>query len=257
MQFRLYQRIPPRFVIGAWCALALTVCPAEAQKAGQITKSVGPSSVEQPPASSDLKPTQVDAAPGTVIHWHDILLTQEGARIRAQLNDGSILSLGQKTRLVVNKHDEKAQQSSLELQYGMVRASVVHLARPDSVFEVRTQNCVVSLTGTEILVDANSPNETVVWVKTGKTILDCSNPGREMRLEVPAGYYATSSGTLQPLTPEMLSRMNGDISFLDKLSDTTEVLQSEFQEVHMGANDQARHPLTKLVVPISRGRYVS
>src|SRR6266436_4704150 len=92
--------------------LFLIAVPASAQKAGKIMKFVAPAFIEQPGARPGLKLVSTPTIAGADIHWMDVLRTDEGGRIRAQLNDGSILSIGSKSKLTVNKHDEKAQQSS-------------------------------------------------------------------------------------------------------------------------------------------------
>ena len=97
-------------LLGVLAALFLA-SPLSAQKAGQITKATATAAfVDQPPGRPNLKVNEIVAAPGTKINWRDALVTKSGGRIRAQLNDGSILSIGQDTKLVVEKHDEKTQQ---------------------------------------------------------------------------------------------------------------------------------------------------
>ena len=149
-------------------ALLVVSGSAFAQKAGIITKFVYPAMVVQAPARPGLQEVSTDVTLGnTPIKWHDILRTGEGGRMRAQLTDGSILSIGSKSQLVVNKHDEKTQQTDLDLTYGKIRSQVVHLARPDSNFDVRTATAVCGVLGTDDIVDADNPTATVVIVISG------------------------------------------------------------------------------------------
>src|SRR6202035_5487067 len=106
------------------CSLLMTLSTvAFAQKAGMVTRFVAPASVEEAAPRPGLQPVSTAIkANNTVIKWKDSLVTGEGGRIRAQLNDGSILSVGSKSKLVVQKHDEKTQQSVLDLSYGQVRS---------------------------------------------------------------------------------------------------------------------------------------
>jgi hypothetical protein len=255
MQFGSRLRIPPRFVIWSWCALTLPVWLG-AQSAGRITKVAGPAFLVRPSSQVGEEPQPIAAKVEDVIHLKDALLTQDGGRIRVRLNDGSILSLGTRTKLVIDKEDERVSQSSFELQYGKIRANVVHLSRPDAAFEIRSNGCVFTLRGGDVGVDATSPTDTVVLARDGKTVMDCSSPDHEKRLEIPAGFYALSSeGTLHPLTGSMLDQLNDKFSLLNKLSDTVAVLKSRFYT--MGVSGQPRHPLTAQVVPITRGRYVT
>jgi hypothetical protein len=239
----------------SWCALALPALLG-AQTAGTIVKVSGTAAVVQPPSKAGQNQTQAVAKVGDKFHWRDALQTAAGGRLRVQLLDGSILSIGQRTKLVVNKHDERTQQSSFELIQGKLRANVVHLTRTDSSFEIRTSPCVMGvLGGGDILVDADNPTNTVVWASSGKVVMNCWNWEPARRLEVPGGYCALSSeGILHPLTADMLDQMD-KFSLLNKLSDTIAVLKSKFS--NMGLSGQPRHPLTALAVPITRGRYVT
>jgi ferric-dicitrate binding protein FerR (iron transport regulator) len=178
-----------------------------AQTAGRITKFAGPAFLVRPPSQTGEKPVIVAARAGDLIHWRDELQTQDNGRMRVQLDDGSILSLGQRTKLVLTKHDPRTQQSNLELLDGKIRATVVHLARPDAAFAIRTSNCVITWSGGDVAVDATDPVGTAVWTVSGKTMLDCST--QRIRLEIPAGYHALSSeGTIHPFTPDMLDQVD-------------------------------------------------
>src|SRR5258706_14741207 len=91
--------------------------PASAQKAGVITRFLAPASIT--PAGPVRPGVQVVSVPipanGTAFKVKDTLETVVNGRIRAQLNDASILSLGQNSKLLVMEHEEKAQQSELNL----------------------------------------------------------------------------------------------------------------------------------------------
>jgi hypothetical protein len=233
-----------------------------AQTAGKITKVSGPVYVMKTPSKPFEKAERIDAKAGVTVYWSDTLRTEAGARVRMQLNDGSILSLGQQTGLKVNKHDERTQQSDFELIAGRVRANVVHQGQPNSSFVIRTNSTVLSvLDGGDFVVDADSPVATVVVVlaSLGEVSMQsyAGGPGPIRRLKIPGGFYASSSeGILHPVTAEMLGLMNLGFTLSKKLSDTFVFLQSESRNDPMGTSGLARHPLTTLVVPISRGRYV-
>ena len=163
---------------------------AFAQKAGMVTRFVAPASVEEAAPRPGLQPVSTAIkANNTVIKWKDSLVTGEGGRIRAQLNDGSILSVGSKSKLVVNKHDEKTQQSSFDLVTGQVRSQVVHLARPDSSFEVRTNTAVCGVLGTDSVTDGSSPVETLVIVITGVVAVKNSDPNVVGSTQLTAGQF--------------------------------------------------------------------
>src|SRR5580658_2179873 len=104
------------FVVSFIC-LGILICaavPAQAQnKAGVVAKHSGANAfIESPAPRSGLQGlslhlTDKDNVP---FKWLDTLRTGDASRIRAQLNDGSILSIGQNARLRVVKHDERSQQ---------------------------------------------------------------------------------------------------------------------------------------------------
>jgi ferric-dicitrate binding protein FerR (iron transport regulator) len=183
------QRIPPRFVVAAWCALSTLALPvpACAQTAGKVTRVAGPGSVvKAAPQGSQT----ASATAGSPIHWGETLQTGDGGRIRAQLEDGSILSLGQETSLLFHKHDDKAQQTILELTHGALRVNLQRLTAPESFFEIRTNHCVLRALGGDIAVNAINPAATVVTAKSGQTVLNCANPEDPKKLTIPAADFA-------------------------------------------------------------------
>ncbi len=172
------------------------------QKAGVITKYVQPAMVVQPPARPGLQEVSTSLTGSNIpVKWHDVLRTDIGGRIRAQLNDGSILSIGSKSQLIVQKHDEKAQQSAFDLSYGKVRTQVVKLARPDSSFEVRTATAVCGVLGTDDIVDAENPTATVVIVISGVVVVRSSDPRVVGSVQLTAGQTTTVTAGQPPTQP--------------------------------------------------------
>jgi ferric-dicitrate binding protein FerR (iron transport regulator) len=156
-----------------------------AQTAGKVTRIV-------PPA---------DAAEGSSIQWNDVLRTGPGGRIRVQLNDGSILSLGVKSALRIVKHDERTQQTILELNYGMVRAQVVHLARPGSSFVIRTHSGEIESHGGDLIVDDSNPVETIVTVSSAKVTVTKEDHKEKTSVELTPGQWRI------PLNAEPISKI--------------------------------------------------
>jgi hypothetical protein len=99
--------------------------------------------------------------------WNDFLRTQATGRLRANLVDGSLLSMGSNSELRVVQHDGASQQTELELNYGRLRSRVVQLTKPGAKFEVKTPHAVIGVIGTDfyVFVDAD---RTLVIVFTGK-----------------------------------------------------------------------------------------
>jgi ferric-dicitrate binding protein FerR (iron transport regulator) len=157
------------------------------KKAGQVTRQIQPAQVQRSQAAAAAarpagaggivpKITPVAATDKMPIYYEDKLITGDGGRMRAQLEDGSILSLGQKSELLVREHNARTQQSSLQLSYGQVRAQVVKLSRPDSKFEIRTNTAICGVLGTDEYIEASTPFSTLV--------LNMSDPNSRGQVEV-------------------------------------------------------------------------
>jgi ferric-dicitrate binding protein FerR (iron transport regulator) len=161
------------FMIAATLSIGLN-----AQTAGRIVARVAPAAVVKPPSKVGLKQEYTQAAIGMRFHWGDSLQTDDGGRIRVQMIGGSLVSIGSKTRLIVRKHDARAQQSAFDLEYGTIRLKVVQLTQPDSSFEIRTMSCVLgALDAPDFIVDASNPVGTIVTVLGGTVWANDSTPG--------------------------------------------------------------------------------
>ncbi|HEV2022973.1 MAG TPA: FecR family protein, partial [Terriglobales bacterium] len=141
----------------AWCA-PQAATPAE-QRAGEI-------GALRPAATRNDVVAQVKDD----LHWNDLLKTDASGRLRANLADGSLLSLGSTSQLRVAQHDAATQQTSLELNYGRLRSRVVKLTQPGAKFEVTTPHAVCGVIGTDfyIFVDAD---RTLVIVYSGRVVV--------------------------------------------------------------------------------------
>jgi len=154
--------------------IALMAMTASAQKdAGIITRVIQPAWVQHaqaaPERAGEISSSGATATEKMPIFWNDVLTTGAGGRMRATLEDGSILNIGAQSSLLVRRMDTRAQQSEFELRYGRVRAQVVHLTLPDSKFEVRTNAAIVTvLEGGDVYIEATRPVETFVTCSSGK-----------------------------------------------------------------------------------------
>lgn len=83
---------------------------------------------------------------------NDRIQTQDGSRARVVLNDGSILTMGSRSALVIKK-PAPAARGSLEIAYGMVRAQLAGNTGARR-FEIRTNTAVVGVLGTTVFIDA-------------------------------------------------------------------------------------------------------
>ncbi len=96
------------------------------------------------------------------VQWNDQLQTNNSGRLRLNLLDGSILSLGSNSQMRVVQHNAAAQQTTLELLFGRLRSQVVKLTQPNSKFEVRTPTSVAGVIGTDFLLIATAERTTLI-----------------------------------------------------------------------------------------------
>jgi hypothetical protein len=149
-----------RLIAGALCLLlsplpAVCAPPAGGQRAGQINALI--------PAAT--KNEQVTKAKDE-LDWNDLLKTATSGRVRAGLDDGSILSVGSNSELRVLQHDAVSQQTSLEMNAGRLRSKVVKITQPNGKFEVHTPNAVIGVIGTDFYIEYGG-NKTRVICYTG------------------------------------------------------------------------------------------
>jgi hypothetical protein len=131
-------RIPIVLVL---VSLATLAWAAPAEHAGQITALI-------PDGQRNSAPVKVQDA----VEWNDLLKTLRAGRMRANLDDGSILTVGRESELRVVQHDAASQQTSLELNYGRMRSKVVPLTKSGAKFEVRTPHAVIGVIGTDFYI---------------------------------------------------------------------------------------------------------
>jgi hypothetical protein len=134
---------------------AMCVPPTAGQRAGQINALI-------PAATKNDQTTKAKDE----LDWNDLLKTAASGRLRAGLDDGSILSVGSNSELRVLQHDAASQQSSLELDAGRLRSKVVKITQPNGKFEVHTPNAVIGVIGTDFYVEYGN-NQTTVICYTG------------------------------------------------------------------------------------------
>lgn len=149
-----------RLIAGALCLLlsplpAVCAPPAGGQRAGQINALI-------PSATKNEQATKAKDE----LDWNDLLKTAASGRVRAGLDDGSILSVGSNSELRVLQHDAASQQTSLEMNAGRLRSKVVKITQPNGKFEVHTPNAVIGVIGTDFYVEYGN-NKTTVICYTG------------------------------------------------------------------------------------------
>lgn len=107
------------------------------------------------------------------LHWNDLLATEHTGRVRADLTDGSMISLGSDSQLRVVQHDGASQQTSLEMSFGKVRSQVVKITKPGGKFQMTTPNAVIGVIGTDFYVEyVPNLNRTTVICYEGQVFVN-------------------------------------------------------------------------------------
>jgi len=149
------------------------------------------------------------------VQWNDLLKTLSAGRMRANLLDGSILTLGRDSELRVLQHDAASQQTSLELNYGRMRNRAITLTKPGARYEVTTPTAVIGVIGTDFFVYATQ-DLTIVIVYSGVVLVTprgAAASSGQQPVRVEAGQMVTVGpngiGTPHP-TPEHMARESMD-----------------------------------------------
>lgn len=160
--------------------------PAGDQTAGSVKAMI-------PEATRNAQPLSVNET----LQWNDLLQTNAKGRVRATLTDGSILSVGSNSQLRVVQHDAKAQQTTLDLDYGKLRNQVVKITQPGGKYEVRTPNAVIGVIGTDFYVAYVNGRTTIICYEgtlavtpgPGAKVVDSNNSstGSDQAINVAAG----------------------------------------------------------------------
>jgi hypothetical protein len=188
-----------RLVAGVLCLLlsplpVLCAPPASGQHAGQINALI-PSATrndQTAKAKDDLD-------------WNDLLKTAASGRIRAGLDDGSILSVGSNSELRVLQHDTASQQTSLEMGAGRLRSKVVKITQPNGKFEVHTPNAVIGVIGTDFYVEYSGNKTTVICYagEVGVTPLGNAKISKSNSSSNATGSITVAAGQMVEITTEV------------------------------------------------------
>lgn len=128
------------------------------------------------------------AAMQDLVRSNELIATNKSGRLRVQLGDGSILSIGSQTQVRVAKHDALTGETLLNVTTGRLRSRVVKLRKAGTKFQVITPQGQVSVVGTDFFLDV-SPERTQVVVYTGIVLVNAMNGGSP--LDVAAGQTTT------------------------------------------------------------------
>jgi hypothetical protein len=157
---------------------------------------------------------------GTALQLGDVIKTGPGARLRLRFTDGSILVLGENTRMSIDLFavdvSNKSRTVVLTVLEGIVNAAAAKSGESKFDYQIRTANGYSAVRGTRWIV-AFQKSVMSIYVLNG--VVELGAEGGKPPALVNAGQWGSldRSGTLspiQPTTPEMLKPV------LDATNDT-------------------------------------
>jgi len=171
------------------CVLASA---AQAQKAGAVD-------AVKPQAIIQRATIQLAAEKGTSVSWDDLLHTDLQGRLRIQLLDQSLISLGPDSQVRVLRQAPSSDQSALELVYGKLRMRLAK--QPGQRFELRTPTAVAGVIGTDFGADASVPGTTHFICLEGEVRISNSDPTIPGTVMCKGGYMTDVKFGQPPAEP--------------------------------------------------------
>ena len=195
MTVRPYGRAT-RLTASLLCALLMPIsAPAQDSepKAGQISAIV-------PGALRNTAPAKNKED----IRRNDVLRTENQGRLRVRLDGGTVLSLGPESEMRLAHHDEREQQTDLDLAHGRLRSRVVQVNKKDGRFAIRTPVALVDVVGTDFFVNAGPERTLVICYSGSVRVAPVSGAASKL---VPAGQMVDVTrdavGELQPVSDKV------------------------------------------------------
>ncbi len=168
--------------------------------------SAGSVSALLPNAKIERAGSITPAARGAQVQENDLLRTDDQGRVRIKLLDQSVLSIGVNSQLRVVKHDATSRQTSVELNFGKLRAQVAKITRAGGKFEVRTPTAVAGVIGTDFGVDASDPDVTKFICISGNVQLSSVDPNVPGTITCRGGTTVNVRRGRPPESPERATR---------------------------------------------------
>ena len=172
--------------------------PKVGQKAGAVSALLPVATITR---GSGKAAVTNEAKKGDDLVWNDLVKTLKGGRARITLTDQSILSLGSQSELKIVKHDDRSQQTALQLYGGRVRAEVAKITRQGGNFELRTPTAVAGVIGTDFGADSSTLGTTVFVCINGITQVSNIDPGVPGSVQCTAGMTTTVTTGKPPTIP--------------------------------------------------------
>jgi len=145
---RLWRPVLLAVVGFACCMFRCEALPA--QEVGTVVALRGPVDIGRGGA-------WMPAVNGMAVQMGDEVRTGAGGRVSLTFQDGTVLSAGEQSRLVIDQQvfggDAEPSRAAFRLLQGLVRSVVTaYYAQPGSVFEIDTPTAVAGVRGTEFIV---------------------------------------------------------------------------------------------------------
>jgi hypothetical protein len=156
----------------AACLAVLAAAAAVGAKAGKISALLPAARIER---GAGAGAATLEARRGAEVLANDLVRTDKQGRVRINLLDHSILSIGVNSELRIVNHDPHSHQTALELRYGLLRAQVSKLVAGGRL-SLATPTAVAGVIGTDFGVDASKPDETKFICMAGEVQLTSSDP---------------------------------------------------------------------------------
>ncbi|GAB2175219.1 FecR family protein [Dongia sp. agr-C8] len=182
--------LPLRRIVLSFLVAAATLAGAAgltwAEPASQVIALRGTATLER-------GRSRLPLAAGTELAMGDWVETDAGARVKLRFADGSLVQLGENTRLRIDqaKFDQAEGRRNilLDMPLGLLRAAAAKLTSTSgSSFEIHTGIGYSAVRGTEWIMVAAS-EETRVYVTEGRVSVGTDFPSAQFPKLVQAGYW--------------------------------------------------------------------
>jgi len=165
------------FLLSPLCPPASSSDSFDRQAAGKITG-----------VSASASADGLAAAPKTLVRTNELLSTNKSGRLRVELDDGSLLSIGSQTQLTIAKHSSATGETLLKVTSGRVRSRVAKARKGARSFAITTPQARISVVGTDFFLDV-TPERTQVVVYEGIVLVGAAEGGSPV--DVAAGQMTS------------------------------------------------------------------
>ena len=142
---------------------------------------------------------------GTELYEGDSVRTADGARLKLEFIDGSVVQLGEGTELALDwflyAPEEQTQNVLLRASAGIFRV-IAKLVLPRSAFAVQTATAAASVRGTDWITEA-TPGATAIVVLDGQVGVQSDEPSVAGTVVLDPGEGTTVEAGLAPRPPSV------------------------------------------------------